>query len=459
MPLLLTSLLSLALLAAALLLFLFIVRRMYSSDAASGQRGLRPAVGAEADAIGLTTAPVGVQHGPPPMRWLRRRFGRQPALIIPPGACAAIIPAHNEAAVIAATLRSMMGVYHPEDIYVFCDNCSDRTAAIAREHLPERNVLIGATQLGKSRGLEYVLKTYIFPRDYQYVTIIDADTTVAPQFLQSTLKTLRYKDIACAVGQVRSRWYANNLIAVYRTYVYTVWQLVYKQLQSLTNSISIASGCSTTWKTRVLKQLEFDHRMSTEDFSLTMQVHRKRLGKIKYVRAAVVTTQEPFSIASYRKQMYRWDRAWWEAVRKYQVGLRWFHLRRGLPVGVSVIDVSSALLTLDIFAFMLTVFAMPLLLLHPLPIHLWFLDVHSRAAVLSVLATQYGAVVLTALVVSVVTRRARVFLYSPLFLFLLYLDIFVAIRAVGSTVRTQYQRQNRSVGKADASIWISPERR
>jgi cellulose synthase/poly-beta-1,6-N-acetylglucosamine synthase-like glycosyltransferase len=358
---------------------------------------------------------------------------------------------------LLASLRAL--TYRNIEVVVVDDNSSDRTAEIARQYLPERNVLIGDRQFGKSRGLEHVLSTYIFPNDYVYVSVIDADTTVEPTFLQNTLKVLRYKDVACAVGQVRSRWYANNLISVYRTYVYTVWQIIYKQLQSYTNSITIASGCSTTWKTRVLRQLEFDHRMSTEDFSLTMQVHRRRLGKIKYVRTAVVTTQEPFSIKSYRKQMYRWDRAWWESVRKYRVGLHWFHTRNGLPTGISVLDISTVLLTLDISVFMLTVLALPLLLIHPVQFHVWFLDVHSRAAVLNLLAWQYGSVLLTAFVVSFVTRRPRVFFYSPLFLFLLYLDIIVTFRAVGSTVRSQYQQLKTVAGTSDASVWISPERR
>jgi biofilm PGA synthesis N-glycosyltransferase PgaC len=394
-----------------------------------------------------------------PRRGLRRLFSRQPGLLIPPGVCAALIPAHNEEAVIAATLRSVVTVWHPQDVYVFCDNCTDRTAEIARQFLPESNVLIGERQFGKSRGLEHVLKHYIFPNDYVYVSVIDADTTVDPMFLQNTLKVLRYKDVACAVGQVRSRWYANNLISVYRTYVYTLWQMVYKRLQSYTNSVTIASGCSTTWKTRVLKQLEFDHRMSTEDFSLTMQVHRQRLGKIKYVPSAIVLTQDPFSIHSYQRQMYRWDRAWWESVRKYRVGLHWFHTRKGLPTGISVLDVSTVLLTLDVAAFMLTVLMLPVLFIYPVQLHVWFMDVHSRAAVLNLLAWQYGSVLLTAFVVSILTRRPRVFFYSPLFLFLLYLDIIVTFRAVGSTVRSQYQQLKSAAGTTDTSIWISPERR
>src|SRR5207248_11429914 len=121
--------------------------------------------------------------------------------------------------------------------------------AIACGFLPGANVIESPHQMGKSRGLEHVLNTVIYPREYVYVSIIDADTTIQHDFLTSALKLLRDTDVACVVGQVKSRWYANNLISVYRTYMYTLWQMVYKRLQSLTNSITIASGCSSTWKT------------------------------------------------------------------------------------------------------------------------------------------------------------------------------------------------------------------
>ena len=52
---------------------------------------------------------------------------------VPPGTTAAVIPAHNEEAVIEATLRSVLTNYLPQDVYVFCDGCTDQTAAIDRE--------------------------------------------------------------------------------------------------------------------------------------------------------------------------------------------------------------------------------------------------------------------------------------------------------------------------------------
>lgn len=382
--------------------------------------------------------------------------GRAP--YIPPNTVSVIIPAHNEEAVIEATLRSVLAVFRPEDVFVHCDGCTDETVPICRRYLPAANVIDNRKNVGKSKGLENTLNRYIYPRGYVYVTIIDADTTVDPRFLISTLKVLRKKDVACTVGQVKSRWYANNLVSVYRTFLYVLWQLLYKRLQSVTNSITIASGCSTTWKTRVLRQLTFDHQMSTEDFSLTMQVHRKRLGKIKYVSSAIVWTQDPFSVRSYRKQIYRWDRAWWESVRKYQVGLHWFQFKKGLPIGLSVLDISTLLLLFDIFVFIFSVIVLPLFAIWPVDVHAGPVALDSREGILILLGWQYASVLLSALLVAIIERRPRVFLYSPAFLFMMYVDIFVSLQALASTIRSQYRAAPAKPG-AGASAWVSPERR
>ena len=49
----------------------------------------------------------------------------------------AIVPAHNEENVIEALIESLNNQDYPKDhydIYVIADNCTDRTAEIAREH-------------------------------------------------------------------------------------------------------------------------------------------------------------------------------------------------------------------------------------------------------------------------------------------------------------------------------------
>ncbi|HLH71891.1 MAG TPA: glycosyltransferase [Chloroflexota bacterium] len=380
----------------------------------------------------------------------------------PRGMAAVIIPAHNEAALIERTLRSVLRAFHSADVYVFCDRCTDTTAEIARRYLPRINVIESQRQMGKSGGIEYVLRNYVEARNYLYVTIIDADTEIAPDYLTQILPVVSRKDVACAVGQVKSQWRKSNIISLYRTYVYALWQAIHKRFQGWTNSVTIASGCSTTWKVSVMSQLEFDHRLSTEDFDLTIQVHRKHLGRIAYVHKAVVWTQDPFTIATYRKQMQRWVRAWWEVVRKHKLGLRIVRVQSGRIRGLSAIDLITALLTAGIIssiALLASIVLGPLLLFHPVPMTIGPARLDSRADIVWLMLWQWGAIVVPAILAAIFSRRILLLLVWPLFLLFMYIDVFVTIGAITSTLRSLYRRLPASSATLPPSAWQSPERR
>jgi len=97
-----------------------------------------------------------------------------------------IVPAHNESAGIAATVKSLLAVAYPSalfDIVVVADNCSDDTAEQARS--------AGATVLERQnaelRGKGYALN-YAFsalPEDVDAVVVIDADTLVSANILSA----------------------------------------------------------------------------------------------------------------------------------------------------------------------------------------------------------------------------------------------------------------------------------
>jgi poly-beta-1,6-N-acetyl-D-glucosamine synthase len=387
-------------------------------------------------------------------------------LRVPAGTVAAIIPAHNEQAVIGATLRSILVTYRPEDVYVFCDGCTDATATIARSLLPDANVVDHRENIGKSRGIENLLRLHIFPKNYVYVSIIDADSTIEPEFLANSLRVLRRSDVIAVTGQVKARWYPKNLYSVYRTYIYWIVFTILKRLQSFVNAVSIASGCATTWKTAALAQITLDHALSTEDIDMTIQVHRKRLGRIKYVPSAVVWTQDPFNMASFRRQNYRWNRAWWEGVRKNRLGARWIQLHgRSMPT-LSMVDVFTLLVMIDIFVIGAGgMILMPLGLIHPVDLTLPWLSLdgtvtlNSRPLILAMLAWEYGWIIASAVFVSIVTRRPRVALYSPLYIPLMYVEMLLYVQCLVSTCRSLYRRGTEVQGSGSASAWISPDRK
>jgi cellulose synthase/poly-beta-1,6-N-acetylglucosamine synthase-like glycosyltransferase len=60
----------------------------------------------------------------------------------------------------------------------------------------------------------------------------------------------------------------------------------------------------------------------TEDFDITVQVHRKKLGKIVFIPQAINYTQDPQTLRDFCKQTQRWQRGFFQAVKKYRIGVR-----------------------------------------------------------------------------------------------------------------------------------------
>lgn len=365
---------------------------------------------------------------------------------------AVVIAAHNEEAVIAATLQSVIAAHTPRDVFVFCDACTDATVAIARSMLPAENVIDHATNVGKSRGLEYMLREVVVPGGYKFMSVIDADTTVEADFFQRALAVAERPGVAGVTGQVKSHWYWNPFSA-YRTFLYAVWQAVFKRIQSGLGSIVIASGCSTVWRTSALSEVEWDHRMSTEDFSLTMQIHRKRLGAIRYLAPAVVWTQDPFSLKAYLRQSYRWTRAFWESIRKYRVGLKWVSLRKP-RLRPSMLDISTFFLLAFVLLYAAALLAGPFLIAWPVVMGLGVFRLDTAEEFAVWLTMQYLLIAALVLLVAMAAGRPLLLLFTPAIILLIYVDTIVSLLALLSTVRSQYRRGHRS----GTSAWVSPER-
>lgn len=102
---------------------------------------------------------------------------------------AIVVPAHNEELQIAATVRAILANNYPQSrrtLFVIADNCTDRTAAVAREagaRVFERSDLV---ERGKGQALDWFFRQH--QEDYagfDAVAVIDADTLPATDFLSA----------------------------------------------------------------------------------------------------------------------------------------------------------------------------------------------------------------------------------------------------------------------------------
>lgn len=114
-----------------------------------------------------------------------------------------LIPAHNEAASIGATVRGLLGQSRlPERVVVIADNCTDDTATLARAAGAEVLETVGNTAKkagALNQGLARVLPDL---QGDDVVLVQDADSILARDFIEKALAHLLSDDRLGAVGGV-----------------------------------------------------------------------------------------------------------------------------------------------------------------------------------------------------------------------------------------------------------------
>ncbi len=99
---------------------------------------------------------------------------------------ALLVPAHDEERSIQRLIASLRAQRYPRErfvIFVVADNCSDRTAAIAREHgavVHERTDLI---RRAKGHALRWLLERVRAEGPWDAYVVFDADSVASPDFL------------------------------------------------------------------------------------------------------------------------------------------------------------------------------------------------------------------------------------------------------------------------------------
>lgn len=233
---------------------------------------------------------------------------------------ALLLPGHNEELIIETTIRSAMAAgQKKQDIYVVDDASTDATRKIAIAMLGKQNVL-SVKRSGKALAVKKAIKKFAIESRYTWLHVADADSIFSSDYFTVYKKKLDPTKYAVAVGFVQSM--RGNWISTYRALSYTYSQHVNRRVQSWLGMISVFPGPITCFRTDILSKLEMGGTSLTEDFDLTLQVHRKRLGRIVFIPGAINYTQDPQTLRDFIKQNMRWQRGFFQGVRKYRIGLR-----------------------------------------------------------------------------------------------------------------------------------------
>lgn len=239
-------------------------------------------------------------------------------ITLDPNRLALVIPAHNEELVIGATIRSALAAGQSRrHIYVVDDNSSDHTAALAIQFLGADHVLT-VERSGKALAIKKAVLHFELTESYRWIHIADADGVFRSNYFQIFKSRLDPVKYVAATGHVQSL--EGDWISRYRTYEYTIGLEVIRRFQSWFGVITVIPGATSCFRSDIFDLLEFDTHSLTEDFDLTLQIHRRRLGRILYIPQAKTLTQDPKDFTDYKTQVLRWSRGFFQGLRRHQIG-------------------------------------------------------------------------------------------------------------------------------------------
>lgn len=259
-----------------------------------------------------------------------------------------VIPAFNEELLVRRCIESVIAAgVAAAHIYVIDDASTDTTAEIARA--TGVNLLSDGRKRGKLGGISEALSHFALADRYQYLAILDADSHVAPHYFNEVLvRFLQDTETVLVCGAPQSEQY--NWLTAYRAYEYAVTLRLYRQGQHAMGVITVAPGCASVYRTRVLPLLDWDSQTLVEDMDLTVQVHRRQLGRIAFTPHAVAYTQDPRTLRDYIGQLTRWYRGTWQVMRL-----------RNVPFGRQRIDAEFGVLLAEGLFFALVTMCLPIL--------------------------------------------------------------------------------------------------
>jgi len=264
-----------------------------------------------------------------------------------------LIPAHDEAASIGATLESLAAQDPaPDRVIVVADNCTDATEAIACEHGAEVFVTVGNTEK-KAGALNQALSGLLDGLgDNDVVMCMDADTVLDEGFLAAGIQRFTGDRALMAIGGLFYGEEGHGLLGQLQRNEYVRYS---REIKRRRGRVFVLTGTASMFRARALRTVArcrgdqlpgvpgdvYDTAALTEDNELTLAI--KSLGGLMASPDAcrVVTELMP-TWRNLWTQRLRWQRGALENLGAYGPApsmLRYW--AQQLSIGYSVIALSS----------------------------------------------------------------------------------------------------------------------
>ena len=233
-----------------------------------------------------------------------------------------LIAARNEEVVIANLLKSIKNQDYPSDkvdIYVVADNCTDKTADIARQCGATVFERFDTENIGKGYALNFLLKKISALkgiRHYDAYFVFDADN-----ILETNYVTEMDKAFSAGSRVVTSYRNSKNYGQSWVASGYALWFL--REARYLNNSRSLlgvsgaVSGTGFMVSCDVFEKNDgWKHHLLTEDieFSVDLIIRGEKIG---YCHSAMFYDEQPVTFRQSWRQRLRWAKGFLQVYRNY----------------------------------------------------------------------------------------------------------------------------------------------
>lgn len=275
-----------------------------------------------------------------------------------------LIPAHNEADRIEATLTSLWAQEDgPERVVVVADNCTDDTEQIARANGAE--VIRSVDNVHKKAGALNQALADLLPGlgENDCVMVMDADTVLDQGYMSTVRRRMTEDRALMAVGGLFYGEEGGGLLGQMQRNEYTRYS---RDIRRRRGRLYVLTGTASVFRSRALREVAdqrgralpgrpgdvYDTAALTEDNELTLALKSLGALMISPQECSVVTEVMPTWQALWAQRL-RWQRGALENLGAYGVTpqtLRYWAQQLGIGYGVVALTSYFALIIVMIVA-------------------------------------------------------------------------------------------------------------
>jgi len=254
-----------------------------------------------------------------------------------------IIPAYNEARVIAASVTRVLASDYPAlQVIVADDGSRDGTSQIVAGTFAgdPRVRLLTLTNGGKAAALNRALQD----ATGEVVIALDADTQFEPLTIRRLTRWFADPSIGAVAGDARVG-NCVNLVARWQAVEYITAQNLERRALAGFEAMTVVPGAVGAWRRAALDAVGgYPEDTLAEDQDLTIAIQRAGW-RVTYDPCATAWTEAPESFRALARQRYRWAFGTLQCLWKHRA-----ILREGRPSGLALVGLPQAWLFQIAFA-------------------------------------------------------------------------------------------------------------